>query len=132
MARDNIDRAELADMLMDRATSAEDASPAMAEMIAGFVTEAEAAAEADAGPRAFQRFVPALVPAIRLRIRGRRAHVSPAGCGDEYPEARAMNCGPLPEMIRGLASGWPRMKSTMRSRTSCGAQAPLSVLQDFH
>jgi len=50
MAKDRIDRAELADKLVESATSAEDPLRAMAEMIAGFVMEAEVTAKVGAEP----------------------------------------------------------------------------------
>jgi transposase-like protein len=50
MAKDRIDRAELADKLMESATSAEDPLRAMAEMIADFVMEAEVTAKVGAEP----------------------------------------------------------------------------------
>lgn len=50
MAKDRIDRAELADKLVESATSAEDPLRAMAEMIADFVMEAEVTAKVGAGP----------------------------------------------------------------------------------
>lgn len=50
MAKDRIDRAELADKLMESATSADDPLRAMAEMIADFVMEAEVTAKVGAGP----------------------------------------------------------------------------------
>jgi hypothetical protein len=48
MAKDRIDRAELAGKLLESATSAEDPLRAMAETIAGFVMEAEVAAKVGA------------------------------------------------------------------------------------
>lgn len=50
MAKDRIDRAELADKLVESATSAEDPLRAMAEMIADFVMEAEVTAKVGAEP----------------------------------------------------------------------------------
>ena len=50
MAKDRIDRAELADKLLESATSAEDPLRAMAEMIADFVMEAEVTAKVGAEP----------------------------------------------------------------------------------
>lgn len=50
MAKDRIDRAKLADKLVESATSAEDPLRAMAEMIADFVMEAEVTAKVGAGP----------------------------------------------------------------------------------
>jgi len=50
MAKDRIDRAELADKLLESATSAEDPLRAMAEMIAGFLMEAEVTAKAGVEP----------------------------------------------------------------------------------
>ncbi len=50
MAEDRIDRAELADKLVESATSAEDPLRAMAEMIADFVIEAEVTAKVGAEP----------------------------------------------------------------------------------
>jgi len=48
MAKDRIDRAELADKLLESATSAEDPLRAMAEMIADFLMEAEVTAKVGA------------------------------------------------------------------------------------
>ena len=53
MAKDRIDRAELADKLLEGVTSAEDPLRAMAEMIADFVMEAEVTAKI--GAEAHQR-----------------------------------------------------------------------------
>lgn len=50
MAKDRIDRNELADKLVETATSAEDPLRAMAEMIADFVMEAEVTAKVGAEP----------------------------------------------------------------------------------
>ena len=50
MAKDRIDRDELASKLVDRATSAEDPLRAMAEMIADFVMEAEVTEKIGAEP----------------------------------------------------------------------------------
>ena len=50
MAKDRIDRAELADKLVESATSSEDPLRAMAEMIADFVMEAEVTAKVGAEP----------------------------------------------------------------------------------
>jgi transposase-like protein len=50
MAKDRIDRSELADKLIESATSAEDPIRAMAEMIADFVMEAEVTAKVGAEP----------------------------------------------------------------------------------
>ena len=50
MAKDRIDRAELADKLMEAATSAEDPLRAMAEMVADFLMEAEVSAKVGAEP----------------------------------------------------------------------------------
>lgn len=50
MAKDRIGRAELADKLVESATSAEDPLRAMAEMIADFVMEAEVTAKVGAEP----------------------------------------------------------------------------------
>lgn len=50
MAKDRIDRAELADKLVESATSAADPLRAMAEMIADFVMEAEVTAKVGAEP----------------------------------------------------------------------------------
>ncbi|MBX9602482.1 MAG: IS256 family transposase [Bryobacteraceae bacterium] len=50
MAKDRIDRAELADKLVESATSAEDPLRAMAEMIADFMMEAEVTAKVGAEP----------------------------------------------------------------------------------
>ena len=50
MAKDRIDRTELADKLIESATSAEDPVRAMAEMIADFVMEAEVTAKVGAEP----------------------------------------------------------------------------------
>jgi transposase-like protein len=50
MAKDRIDRAELADKLVESAASAEDPLRAMAEMIADFVMEAEVTAKVGAEP----------------------------------------------------------------------------------
>lgn len=50
MAKDRIDRAELADKLLESAASAEDPLRAMAEMIADFMMEAELAAKVGAEP----------------------------------------------------------------------------------
>jgi len=50
MAKDRIDRAELADKLMQSAMSAEDPLRAMAEMITDFMMEAEVTAKVGAGP----------------------------------------------------------------------------------
>jgi len=50
MAKDRIDRTELADKLLESATSAEDPLRAMAEMIADFVMEAEVTAKVGAEP----------------------------------------------------------------------------------
>lgn len=50
MAKDRIDRNELADKLVETATSAEDPLRAMAEMIADFVMESEVSAKVGAGP----------------------------------------------------------------------------------
>lgn len=50
MAKDRIDRRELADKLIESATSAEDPIRAMAEMIADFVMEAEVTAKVGAEP----------------------------------------------------------------------------------
>jgi len=50
MAKDRIDRNELADKLVETATAAEDPLRAMAEMIADFVMEAEVAEKVGAGP----------------------------------------------------------------------------------
>jgi len=50
MAKDRIDRAELAGKLLESATSAEDLLRAMAEMIAGFLMEAEVTANVGAEP----------------------------------------------------------------------------------
>lgn len=50
MAKDRIDRAELADKLLESATSAEDPLRAMAEMIADFLMEAEVTAKVGAEP----------------------------------------------------------------------------------
>jgi transposase-like protein len=50
MAKDRIDRAELADKLMESATNAEDPLRAMAEMIADFVMETEVTAKVGAEP----------------------------------------------------------------------------------
>jgi putative transposase len=50
MAKDRIDRAELADKLMEEATSAEDPLRAMAEMVADYLMEAEVTAKVGAAP----------------------------------------------------------------------------------
>jgi transposase-like protein len=50
MAKGRIDRAELADKLVESATSAEDPLRAMAEMIADFMMEAEVTAKVGAEP----------------------------------------------------------------------------------
>jgi len=50
MAKDRIDRNELADKLLETATAAEDPLRAMAEMIADFVMEAEVSTKVGAGP----------------------------------------------------------------------------------
>ncbi len=50
MAKDRIDRNELADKLVETANAAEDPLRAMAEMIADFVMEAEVAQKVGAGP----------------------------------------------------------------------------------
>jgi transposase-like protein len=50
MAKDRIDRAELADKLIETATSAEDPLRAMAEMVADFLMEAEVTAKVGADP----------------------------------------------------------------------------------
>ncbi len=50
MAKDRIDRAELADKLMQSAMSAEDPLRAMAEMVTDFMMEAEVTAKVGAGP----------------------------------------------------------------------------------
>ena len=50
MAKDRTGRAELADKLLESATSAEDPLRAMAEMIADFLMEAEVTAKAEAEP----------------------------------------------------------------------------------
>jgi putative transposase len=50
MAKDRIDRNELADKLVEKATAAEDPLRAMAEMIADFVMEAEVSAKIGAEP----------------------------------------------------------------------------------
>ena len=50
MAKDRIDRAELADKLLESATSSEDPLRAMAEMIADFMMEAEVTAKVGAEP----------------------------------------------------------------------------------
>jgi putative transposase len=54
MAKDRIDREELADKLVEAAGSAEDPIRAMAEMITDFVMEAEVSAKVGAGP--YERF----------------------------------------------------------------------------
>lgn len=50
MAKDRIDRNELADKLVETATAAEDPLRAMAEMIADFVMEAQVTANVGAEP----------------------------------------------------------------------------------
>jgi transposase-like protein len=50
MAKDRIDRAELADKLMEKASAAEDPLRTMAEMITDFLMEAEVTAQIGAGP----------------------------------------------------------------------------------
>ncbi|MBI5085802.1 MAG: transposase [Acidobacteria bacterium] len=50
MAKDRIDRNELADKLIETASSTEDPLRAMAEMIADFVMEAEVTAKVGAEP----------------------------------------------------------------------------------
>jgi hypothetical protein len=50
MAKDRIDREELANKLVEEATSAEDPLRAMAEMIADYVMEAEVTAKVGAAP----------------------------------------------------------------------------------
>jgi len=49
MAKDRIDRAELADKLIESTSNAEDPLRAMAEMIADFLMEAEVTAATDIG-----------------------------------------------------------------------------------
>jgi transposase-like protein len=51
MAKDRIDRAELAGKLLESATSAEDPLRAMAEMIADFLMEAEVTAQVGSEPQ---------------------------------------------------------------------------------
>ncbi len=50
MAKDRIDRNELADKLVETATAAEDPLRAMAEMIADFVMEAQVTAKVGPSP----------------------------------------------------------------------------------